>query len=142
MFHQWKAVTTGLVSALGPPIWPDYHTVGIVEELEDLLEPFRSSLPGDPVHQSLQSLVRKAVALDKSFCGQSEWYCLRYLNPRFNVPFEQNKMEVVEGSKPSREVAFTVRPCLCQAGGRRGETYDQFLMLDRYAVWTQSSSGF
>ena len=134
-------MTTGLVSTLGAHVWPDYYIIGIIEELEDLLEPFRSSLPGDPVHQSLQSLVRKAVALDESFCGQSEWYRLWYPSPRFNIPFEQNKMEVVEGSKPSREVAFTVRPSLCQAGGRRGESYDQFLMLDRYAVWTQSSSG-
>jgi hypothetical protein len=134
VFHQWKAMTTSLLSTLGPHNGRDDKTTEIVEELEDLLEPFRSKLPRDSVHQSLQNLVRNAVTLDESFCGQQEWYILKYPESRFGIHFDRNKMNAREGSTALRQVAFVIRPCLCRAGGR-GESYHDLIILDRYVVW-------
>jgi DNA-binding transcriptional MerR regulator len=118
-FHQWKATTASLLSALGPHNGRDDKITEIVEELEDLVEPFRSKLSRDPVHQTLQNLTLNAVALDESFCGQHEWYYLEY--PKLNG-----------------DAAFVIRPRLCRAGGR-GKNYGQISHLDPSVVWSFAS---
>lgn len=119
VFHQWKATTASLLSTLGPHNGRDDKITEIVEELEDLVEPFRSKLSRDPVHQTLQNLTLNAVALDESFCGQYEWYYLEY--PKLNG-----------------DAAFVIRPSLCRAGGR-GKNYGQISHLDPSVVWSIAS---
>ena len=92
-----------------------------------------------PIHQSLQSLTRSAVALDESFCGQQEWYFLKYPEKRFDFYINRDQMDVVEGSTTSQHAAFVIRPGLCRAGGGRGKNYDTYFALDRYVVWPYAS---
>jgi len=138
-FHQWKAMTANLLSTLGPHNGRDGKTAEIVEELEELLEPLRSKMVSGSVRQGLQSLTRNAVALDESFCGQHEWYSLKYPKKRFDFYYNRDEAEVVEGNMASQLAAFVIRPCLCRAGGGRGKNYDKISVLDRYVVWTYAS---
>ena len=136
-FHRWKATAAGLVAVLGPVVEPEPCVLDVVEELEELLEPFRPRLPWTLFRQSLDDIVVKAVALDKVLCGQLAWYWLCYPEKGFNVPFDRKEMTVVSNSPTSStlHVRFTVRPSLVRAGGSRGETYSEFFILDHAGVW-------
>jgi hypothetical protein len=140
VFHQWKAMTTSLLSTLGPHNGREDKTAEMVEELEELLDPWRSKSHWNAIRQSLQSLVRHAVTLDESFCGQHEWYFLWYPEPRFDCAINLNQMQVEEGSatSASKTVAFVIRPHLCRISGWR-KNHHESIRLDQCAVWAHAS---
>jgi hypothetical protein len=136
LFHQWRAQTTNLLSAMGPRNGREETIVDIADALDDLLQPLRSWGASESFRQALKGIAHDAVALDESFSGQQTYYCLRYPDRRSNVAFDPIRMRMVEESSGYRKVAFTIRPGLCKAGGQSGEKYGTLVILDHYLVAT------
>jgi hypothetical protein len=120
MFHQWKALTTSLLSTMSPHITGREETaMDIVDELEDLLETFQSRLPKLAFRQVLQSIVYNAIALDETFCGQQNWYRLHYPSyqeKRYDYYMDES-MATAAGSSLGRMVRFVIRPALYRDEG-------------------------
>ncbi|KAH7146869.1 hypothetical protein B0J13DRAFT_500752 [Dactylonectria estremocensis] len=136
LFHQWKALTASVVSGVCSQQDRNEKIADVADELEDMLEPFRSKLSLTSFQRELQNIVRNAVALDESFCGQQAWYRLVWPpGGRHDVDLHQGSMKIIGGGAKTRLVRFVVQPCLCRAGGGRGESYNNFILLDEYHVW-------
>ncbi|KAK2600084.1 hypothetical protein QQS21_005170 [Conoideocrella luteorostrata] len=133
LFHEWKALTTSLISLVHPQQDRECNIMNIVRNLEDMLKSFQSTIAMPPSSPMLQNIVRKAVALDELFCGQQAWYRLLWpLAEQRGVELDLNTMKAVgggEGKKGGALVMFTVQPCLCRGG------HDSLVILDKHRVW-------
>lgn len=106
----------------------------VMEDLEDLLEPFKSRV-SNGIHM-LGDIVSDAIALDEVFCAQVSWYQPTYPDKRHDRHIDSN-MARAEGSSSQRAVRFVIRPALYRSGGSgRGDTYDRWFVLDPTLVWT------
>ncbi|KAM5368712.1 hypothetical protein ACJZ2D_009378 [Fusarium nematophilum] len=135
VLHQWKALTTSLVSNIQPSKERDREIENVVDELEDLLGEFRYRLSFKTFRPGLKTIVSKAIELDKFFYGQQAWYCPEWPSQkRHDFEIDQRTMKKEAGSPNGRLVKFAIRPCLYRAGGRR-ESYGEFVPLDLCRVW-------
>jgi hypothetical protein len=142
LFHEWKALTTSLISLVCSQQDRERKILDVADELEDMLESFRSTVTVSLLKRELRSIVCKAVALDESFCGQQAWYRLMWPPAgRHDVELDRNLMKPVgegggkRGGAKTTLVMFVIQPCLCRAGGAPGESYDHFNILDKSRVW-------
>ncbi|KAK3385578.1 hypothetical protein B0H63DRAFT_184731 [Podospora didyma] len=136
-FHQWRALTTSLLSIMGPDLTGCGETAGeVTDELEAFLESLRSSsnLFRNNGHTALRAIVDKAIALDEIFCGQQELYQLLYPVRRYDFKVDRASMEIAEGSSEGQVVWFMITPSLYRSGGR-GDSYDEIVRVDNSLVW-------
>ncbi|KAH6980886.1 hypothetical protein BKA56DRAFT_673350 [Ilyonectria sp. MPI-CAGE-AT-0026] len=137
LFHRWKALTTDLVSGISLKQDREDRIADVTDELESMMERFRSKLSFASFRRELQSVVRQAIELDELFCGQEAWYRLAVpAVGRYDIEVDRNTMSIAGGGANTRNVRFLIRPCLCRAGGGRGEPYEKAFLLDNYVVWT------
>ena len=108
----------------------------VIEDIEDMLEMFKPRLQWHSFRESLRDIVQKAVALDETFCGQQGWYAIKYPERRYDFHVDLKTMVPVDGTSHKRVVGFAVRPCLSRAGGVRGESYNEYSILEPHTVWT------
>lgn len=137
LFHRWKALTTDLVSGISLKQDREDRIADVTDELEGIMDRFRSKLSFASFRRELQSVVRQAIDLDELFCGQEAWYRIG-VPPvgRHDIEVDRNSMSIAGGGVNTRIVRFLIRPCLRRAGGGRGETYEKAFLLDNYVVWT------
>lgn len=131
-------MTTSIVSVVQVPQDRDEEVEIILEELEDLLPPFRSRISSSgPYRRELQAVINKAIDLDLKLSGQQVYYGVRWpLHKRYHVPFDDGLMKPATGSsQPPQNVRFMVQPCLVRAGGTRGEDFNKHIVIDQCTVW-------
>ncbi|KAF5002779.1 hypothetical protein FDECE_10524 [Fusarium decemcellulare] len=130
LYHQWKSLTTSIVSTVQLQRDRDDEVDRVVEELEDILPPSKTC------HRELQAVINKAIEMDLKFRGQQASYLVGWPGQaRYNISLDPNSMKLAAGSpKGTRNVRFIIQPCLFRTGGR-GESYESPVIIDQCSVW-------
>lgn len=111
--------------------------VDVVDELEHLLEPIHYTQYTKRAREELQIIVREAISLDETFCGQQSWYHLVYPKDRYDGSLDScmvadDKVEL--GAAKELSYLYVIRPLLRKTGGRCLKDWDTVIVLERAIV--------
>jgi hypothetical protein len=125
-YHQWKATTANVISAVNGEAGRDVQIDEVVDELESLFEEFkqRQLIRTSQLRQGFSKIVKLAVELDEIFCGQASWYFLAYPKQRHGAVFREESMRMMDNNYHMAKVKLVIRPGLRRLGGERGENWE------------------